>query len=64
MTTSPCLTSQVVTIRIRINQFIGVTSFLPGEGLKCAGARRAEAAGDSVPGKGCPLSLGKKIFEF
>ena len=35
------------------------TSFLPGRGLKCA-----EAAGDRVQGKGCPLSLGKEIFQF
>ena len=27
-------------------------------------ARRAEAAGDGVQGKGCPLLLGKKIFDF
>ena len=32
--------------------------------LKRDEARRAEAAGDRVQGKGCPLSLGKKIFEF
>ena len=35
------------------------------EGLRIrAEARRAEAAGDGVQGKGCPLLLGKKIFDF
>ena len=29
-----------------------------------AEARRAEAAGDGARGKGCPLPLGKKIFDF
>ena len=33
-------------------------------GGKRAEAQRADAAGDRVQGKGCPLSLGKKIFEF
>ena len=33
-------------------------------GGKRAEARRADAAGDRVQGEGCPLSLGKKIFEF
>ena len=34
------------------------------DGAERGEARRAEAAGDRVQGKGCPLSLGKKIFEF
>jgi len=29
-----------------------------------AEARRAEAAGDGVQGKGCPLLRGKKFFDF
>ena len=48
----------------------GATSFLPGEGLKCAEPEeprfRGEETrrGDRIQGKGCPLSLGKKNFEF
>ena len=52
----------------------GATSFFPGGaklrrgqrgwglGGKRAEARRAEAAGDRVQEKGCPLSVGKKIL--
>ena len=30
----------------------------------CAEAQRAKATEDGVQGKGCPLPLGKKIFDF